>query len=160
MVTPDQKEQILSALEKIISSSAERATIPHEAMQLIARYLPHYNWVGIYILDGGILVLGPYIGAATEHTTIPIGRGVCGTAVATGENQVVTDVRTLDNYLSCSVETRSEIVVLIRDPQSGAILGQIDADGHTVGAFDQSDEELLEIIAHRLAPYLLSETTR
>jgi len=101
-------------------------------------------------------VLGPYVGAATEHTVIPVGQGVCGTAVATDTNQVVIDVRLRDNYLACSLETRSEIVVLIRDPQNGQILGQIDADGHAVGAFDASDEALLEAIAERLAPRLLN----
>jgi GAF domain-containing protein len=68
---------------------------------------------------------------------------------------VVDDVRTLDNYLACSLETRSEIVVLIRDLNTGQILGQIDADSHTVGAFDTSDEQLLEQIATRLSYRLL-----
>ncbi|MBC8100969.1 MAG: GAF domain-containing protein, partial [Cytophagales bacterium] len=113
--------------------------------------------VGVYLLDGGVLNLGPYVGAATEHTLIPVGRGVCGTAVAEGRNLVVDDVRTLNNYLSCSLDTRSEIVVLIRDPETSQILGQIDADGHAVGAFDESDERLLKQIAARLAPLLTSE---
>ena len=80
---------------------------------------------------------------------IPVGRGVCGTAVAEDANQVVTDVRQLDNYLACSVSTRSEIVVLIRDENE--ILGQIDIDGHQVGQFDQTDEAMLERVAAILA---------
>lgn len=124
-------------------------------MRLIHERLPHYNWVGVYLLDVGMLNLGPYVGAETEHTLIPVGRGVCGTAVAQNRNMVVEDVRALDNYLACSLETRSEIVVLIRDPETGQILGQIDADGHQVGAFDASDEAFLEQVAARLAPVLL-----
>jgi len=107
--------------------------------------LPSYNWSGIYRLEGDTLILDEYVGAATDHTHIPVGRGVCGTAVSEDRNQVIADVRDLDNYLACSLQTRSEIVVLIK--KEGQILGQIDIDGHTVGSFDQSDERMLEQIA-------------
>ena len=111
--------------------------------------LETYNWSGIYRLEGDTLVLDAYVGAETDHTHIPVGRGVCGTAVAEDSNQVIEDVRELTNYLACSTQTRSEIVVLIR--RGSEILGQIDIDGHTVGAFDASDEAMLESIAAILA---------
>lgn len=111
--------------------------------------LPGYNWSGVYRLVGETLVLDAYVGAATDHTEIPVGRGVCGTAVAENRNQVIEDVRELTNYLACSTQTRSEIVVLIRDEDR--VLGQIDIDGHTVGQFDETDEALLERIAQILA---------
>jgi GAF domain-containing protein len=111
--------------------------------------LQDYNWSRIYRLEGETLVLDAYVGAATDHTHIPVGRGVCGTAVAEDKNQVITDVRELTNYLACSTQTRSEIVVLIR--KGDTILGQIDIDGHRVGAFDSSDEQLLEDMAAILA---------
>ncbi len=111
--------------------------------------LPTYNWSGIYRLEGDTLVLDAYVGAATDHTEIPVGRGVCGTAVAENENQVIEDVRELDNYLACSLETRSEIVVLIR--KGDEILGQIDIDGHEVNAFGIEDEKFLTSIAGVLA---------
>ncbi len=111
---------------------------------------PNYNWSGMYRLEGDTLVLDAYVGAETDHTHIPVGRGVCGTAVAENANQVIEDVRELSNYLSCSVQTRSEIVVLIH-AEDGTILGQIDIDGHTVGAFDQSDEAFLSAIGELLA---------
>lgn len=111
--------------------------------------LPTYDWSGIYRLEGDTLVLDAYVGAATDHTHIPVGRGVCGTAVAENANQVIEDVRELSNYLACSLQTRSEIVVLIR--REDVILGQIDIDGHTVGAFDATDEKMLEEIAEILA---------
>lgn len=121
------------------------------AMQLLSD-LPGYDWCGIYVLEGENLILDEYVGAPTDHTMIPIGVGVCGTAVAEDRNQVIEDVRTLSNYLSCSVSTRSEIVVLIRD-SSGRALGQIDIDSHMVGTFGQEDElmlqELGEVIAER-----------
>lgn len=112
--------------------------------------LEAYNWSGIYRLEGETLILDEYVGAATDHTRIAVGVGVCGTAVAEGKNQVIDDVRELSNYLACSLETRSELVVLIWDSKH-EILGQIDIDGHTVGAFDASDEEMLEAIAKILA---------
>lgn len=111
--------------------------------------LPTYDWSGIYRLEGDTLVLDAYVGAATDHTHIPVGRGVCGTAVAENANQVIEDVRELSNYLACSLQTRSEIVVLIRREEE--ILGQIDIDGHTVGAFDATDEKMLAEIAEILA---------
>lgn len=111
---------------------------------------PGWDWVGVYLLAGGELVLGPYVGAPTDHTRIPVGRGVCGTAVATGANQMVADVTRLDNYLACSTATRSEIVVLIR--HRGGIVGQFDVDSDTPDAFGPADEALLEAVAEFAAP--------
>lgn len=111
--------------------------------------LPMYDWSGIYRLEGNTLLLDAYVGAATDHTSIPVGRGVCGTAVAEDAHQLVEDVRNLDNYLSCSVSTRSEVVVLVR--RQGETVAQIDIDSHTVSAFDGSDVAFLESVAERLA---------
>ncbi|MBV6458105.1 MAG: Free methionine-R-sulfoxide reductase [Fimbriimonadaceae bacterium] len=111
--------------------------------------LPDYDWSGIYRLEGNDLLLDAFVGADTDHVRIPVGVGVCGTAVAQDANQLIEDVRELANYLACSVSTRSEIVVLIR--KNGEILGQIDIDSHRVGAFDDSDESLLEQLAELLA---------
>ena len=155
MIAPEQAEALLAEVDAALAGLAGRDAAVQGAMRLIAKRLPHYNWVGVYLLDSGVLNLGPYVGAATEHTLIPVGRGVCGTAVAEDRNILVEDVRAVDNYLACSVETRSEIVVLIRDPESGQILGQIDADSHQAGAFDITDERLLVQVAERLSPRLL-----
>ncbi|MBC8102931.1 MAG: GAF domain-containing protein, partial [Cytophagales bacterium] len=127
MVTEQQAASLIAEINTAFDSLDNPEAAILAGMRLIAKHLPHYHWVGVYLLDGGVLNLGPYVGAATEHTLIPVGRGVCGTAVAEGRNLVVDDVRTLDNYLSCSLDTRSEIVVLIRDPETSQILGQIDA---------------------------------
>ncbi len=109
-----------------------------------------YDWCGVYRLEGEDLALDAFVGEPTEHTRIPVGIGVCGTAVAKDSNQVVRDVRELENYLSCSVQTRSEIVVLIKDSE-GRTLGQIDIDGHRVGSFDSSDEAFLAELGRLLA---------
>lgn len=137
-----------SILPKLRDSSAQGADLRREAMERLSE-LPNYNWCGVYRLEGDELVLDEYVGEPTEHTRIPVGRGVCGTAVAEKTNQLVKDVRELDNYLSCSINTRSEIVVLIRRGEE--VLGQIDIDGHTVGAFGPNDEALLDDIAQLLA---------
>src|SRR5262249_21238490 len=111
VIASTQAHTFLAELDRIMDHAENPAAI---AMRLLAESLPHYRWVGVYWLDGDSLILGPYVGAPTEHSRIPVGRGVCGTAVAEGKNQIVADVRVLSNYLACSLETRSEIVVLIR----------------------------------------------
>jgi GAF domain-containing protein len=108
-----------------------------------------FDWCGVYRLEEGGLVLDAYVGEPTDHDRIAVGVGVCGTAVAEGRNQVVPDVRDLDNYLACSLETRSEIVVLIKS--GGRILGQIDIDGHQVGRFGPEEERFLDSLASILA---------
>ena len=138
----------LAILDRIRSSNRTGFDLRLEAMQALDE-IETYNWSGIYRLEGNTLVLDAYVGAETDHTHIPVGRGVCGTAVAENANQVIADVRELTNYLACSTQTRSEIVVLIK--RDDTILGQIDIDGHVVGAFDGSDECLLESIADCLA---------
>ncbi len=143
-------ELILKA-EALLEGEAPLPERLQQLMQLLKDHQPHYHWVGIYWLKGNELILGPYVGPPTEHVCIPVGRGVCGTAVAENVNQIVYDVRERSNYLACNLETRSEIVVLIREPNTGKILGQIDVDGTEVGAFDESDEAFLEVIADRIA---------
>ncbi len=156
MVNLQQTADVLAEIDDALPHLTGRDAAIHAAMATIARRLPHYDWVGVYILYEGVLNLGPYVGAHTDHTLIPVGKGVCGTAVAENRDIVVNDVRMLDNYLACSVNVRSEVVALIRAPETGQILGQIDADGHEVGAFDDSDAALLHAIGERLAPRLWS----
>ncbi|MGH7545435.1 MAG: GAF domain-containing protein [Gemmatimonadota bacterium] len=122
------------------------------AVQALKDAQPKYDWVGIYLLEGEELILHEYIGAPTEHTRIPVGVGVCGTAVARGEDLNVPDVTALDNYLACSVGTQSEIVVLI--VRGDRILGQIDIDSDAKGAFGDEDLRELRAVADALADAL------
>jgi GAF domain-containing protein len=123
------------------------------AVRYVAGLSPKFNWVGIYVLKGtkgkAMLELGPYIGAATQHTRIPVGKGICGTAVSQNADQNVPDVEGHANYLACSIETKSELVVLIRD-KKGAILGQIDIDSHTRSAFGPEEERAVKQVADEL----------
>src|SRR3989442_6292356 len=117
-------DEIASLVEGVTNSDASRDEVLQYAVRILKQERAHYNWVGIYLVEGDMIVLHNYLGKPTEHTRIPVGKGVCGVAVAEGANQIIGDVTRLDNYLACSVETRSEIVVLIR--RGSNILGQID----------------------------------
>jgi GAF domain-containing protein len=119
------------------------------AVRYVASLSPRFNWVGIYVLKGKFLELGPFIGAETDHSRIPVGRGVCGTAVAENRDQNIPDVSAATNYLACSIATKSELVVLIRDA-AGKILGQIDIDSHVPNAFGPDQESAVRRVADEL----------
>jgi len=113
----------------------------------------HYNWVGIYFVEGKDLVLGPWKGPhATEHTRIPIGKGICGSAAANGKTEVINNVSSDDRYLACFVTTKSEIVVPIK--KNDKILGEIDIDSDKREAFTKKDEIFLEKIADMLVKHI------
>jgi len=140
---------VVRHLEALEVSGLAGRSLRRRALELLAEE-DGYDWVGVYALHDHELLLDEFVGEPTAHTRIPVGRGVCGTAVAENRNIVVEDVRELENYIACSLDVRSEIVVLIRN-QEGRVLGQIDADGHRVGAFDETDEDALAQIADFLA---------
>ena len=118
------------------------------AVGILAREVPTYNWVGIYLLVGNELVLGPFVGAPSPHTRIPIGRGICGAAATEAMTIIVDDVNSDLRYLECSLETQSEIVVPII--HGGMVLGEIDIDSHERAAFGPTDRDLLEQVASQL----------
>lgn len=146
--------EIAAALEEARAAGAGAADLLAEAVRRIEAASPRFDWVGVYLLEGGTLVLGPYVGAATDHVRIPVGRGVCGTAVAENRDINVPDVRELENYIACSVGTRSELVVLIREPETGRVLGQLDLDSDRVAAFTAEDEHELKLVADWLGRLL------
>jgi GAF domain-containing protein len=115
-----------------------------------------FDWVGVYLLgDSDELWLHNYIGEPTDHAKIPVGTGVCGRAVAERRNMNVPDVSKEENYLACSPETQSELVILIRAGED--IFGQIDIDSEQKGAFTEDDEIALIGIADKLAEQLAAE---
>jgi len=125
------------------------AAVLGSAVRYVASLSPKFNWVGIYVLRGSSLHLGPFIGTPSEHKVIRVGQGVCGTAVAENADQNVPDVRARDNYLACSLETRSELVILIRDLK-GKVIGQFDIDSHVINAFGPDDVVQVRKIAQEL----------
>jgi GAF domain-containing protein len=146
---------ILAWLEGAIVTTTPAPDLLQQISDTIHARLTEYNWVGFYMLDPAdpsMLVLGPFAGAATPHTRIPITEGICGAAVAQGETVVVDDVNSDPRYLSCSIETESEIVVPIR--VNGAIVGEIDIDSHTPAAFRSEDRAFVERCAALIGSYL------
>ncbi|HRP07049.1 MAG TPA: GAF domain-containing protein [Gemmatimonadales bacterium] len=111
-----------------------------------------YTSVYLYMLHGDELILEAWSGRDTEHTRIPVGKGVCGSAVATGEDQNVGDVRSRGNYIACNLFTRSELVVLIR--KQGEIIGQIDVDSDQVDPFTAAEVAAVRQVADLLGELL------
>lgn len=136
-------------IERQIHTATTRQRAMEAAVETLKARLPHYSWVGIYLLDDDELVLGPYLGKPSPHTRIPLNRGICGAAASEKQTIVVDDVNSDPRYLACSIETRSEIVVPILD--GDRVLGEIDIDSDKPAAFGQSDRELLEKVAASLA---------
>jgi GAF domain-containing protein len=122
-----------------------------KAVEVLEEGFDHYSWVGIYLVEGDDLVLGPWQGPApTEHTRIPVGQGVCGAAAASGITEIVDDVNADPRYLACFPSTRSEIVVPIA--LDGRVVGEIDIDSDRPAAFGDDDREFLERVAALIAP--------
>jgi GAF domain-containing protein len=151
MTVPDRAQTpALLQVDAIVSRLSGRQAL-QEVCRFLRRSFPHYPWVGVYRLQGTELVLDAWEGPqATEHTRIPVARGVCGQAVREDRTVIVDDVRSDPNYLACFLETRAEVVVPIR--HEGRVVGEIDIDGNTVRAFDASDRGFLEAVAARLGP--------
>jgi GAF domain-containing protein len=140
------------AIGSAIAAAPNAESAMKQAVALLKDGVADYTWVGIYLLDGNELVLGPYVGKPSPHTRIPLGRGICGAAAAEKATIVVDDVNADSRYLACSVETKSEIVVPIM--QGTEVLGEIDIDSDRPSAFGPKDRELLEPIAALLAERL------
>ena len=136
---------MVSPIEAQVSAAALQA-----AMDALHRAFPRHSWTGIYLLRGDELVLGPSIGPPTEHVRIPRGRGLCGRAVREEKDLNVGDVASQPEYLACSSDVRSELIVLVRD--RGEIVGQIDIDSREPGRFPPEHEARVRAVADALGP--------
>jgi L-methionine (R)-S-oxide reductase len=143
------------ALKKIreILSKTDASDALQQVVDFLQTQFPHYNWVGIYLVQEDELVLGPWKGKkATEHTKIPIGKGICGSAAQNGKTEIVDDVSKDARYLSCFLSTRSEIVVPIK--RGTMVIGEIDIDGEVPAAFTSKDAVFLEKVADMLSKHI------
>ncbi len=122
--------------------------------KLLKQNIDYYNWVGFYFKNGEKkeLKLGPYAGEPTDHTIIPFGKGICGQVAVSNENMVVPDVASQDNYISCSISVKAEIVVPIFVNNQN--IGQIDIDSNTSDPFTEEDEHFLEYVCAEVAKQL------
>jgi L-methionine (R)-S-oxide reductase len=146
----------MAALTRITTETAVE-TDPQRILERVVAALkdmiPEYTWVGVYLLEGDALVLGPFLGKPSPHTRIPLGQGICGAAATEKATIIVDDVNADARYLACSIETKSEIVVPIMD--GDRVLGEIDIDSDRPAAFGPSDRDLLESVAALVAPRLV-----
>ena len=156
----DQMANLIVAQLLFLESELEKGkNLRGEAIQKLAvtvldKEIPYYNWTGFYWMNDAKnqLELGAYIGEATDHTSIPYGRGICGQVAVSGKTFEVPDVHAQDNYLACSLATKSEIVVPVYADEK--LVGQIDIDSHQLDPFTAKDHELLEWVAEFVADRL------
>ena len=118
---------------------------------LLEQNIDYYTWVGFYFANHQTqtLHLGPYVGAPTDHTVIPFGKGICGQVAVSNQNFVVPDVAAQDNYIACSFTVKSEIVVPLF--VNGKNIGQIDIDSNVLDPFTAADERFLEFVNQEVA---------
>jgi GAF domain-containing protein len=153
--TTESLTAILDSIRQSASTSSTLNSLQEEVVRTISQGLPYYDWVGFYMLDPndpGTLVLGPFVGEPTPHVRIPVHQGICGAAVAARSTIVIDDVNADPRYLSCSIKTRSEVVVpiFVRDK----VVGELDIDSHTPAAFTNADREFLEEAARIVGTYI------
>ena len=146
----DLKSKVSELIEKSCTTEDTLLYI----CELLKSNVPHYDWVGFYFRNGQKkeLILGPYAGTPTEHTTIPFGKGICGQVAVNNQNFVVPDVQAQDNYIACCITVKSEIVIPIF--VNGENIGQIDIDSKTLNPFTKADEVFLEFICTKVASML------
>lgn len=145
------KKRLSSILESPKHNTEEKL---EKVCHLLDQEISYFNWTGFYFKNGDKdeLILGPYVGAPTDHTIIPYGKGICGQVAVSNETFVVPDVNEESNYLSCSIDTKAEIVVPIF--KDGKNIGQIDIDSHTIDPFTAEDRELLEWLCNEVSKIL------
>ena len=139
--------EVLKQLDTLEHSAVDSNELMRGIVRILQSRMLKYNWVGFYLLEASrdslpILVLGPFEGAMTPHTRIPLNQGICGAAASTGKTVVVDDVSKDPRYLACSLETKSEIVVPVF--ANSKVVGELDIDSHFPAAFGPDDRDLVE----------------
>src|SRR4051812_30803597 len=142
-------DRVIAALRGVFAREEGREGLLRTAAEKVRAAGPPYTSVYLYMLHGRELVLEAFAGRETEHTRIPVGVGVCGTAVARRQDQNGPDVQAAENYLACNSWTRAELVVLIR--RGDSILGQIDVDSDVPDPFTPEEEAAVKQVADALA---------
>lgn len=142
---------LIDSVEALLEKHLSRDEVLLGISQLLEEKIEHYHWVGFYIVDGSgdNLILGPYVGAPTDHVKIAFGSGICGQVAVSETSRIIQDVSLEDNYLSCSIDVNSEVVFPIM--KDGKFVAELDIDSHAKSPFTDKDTELLEAICQKLA---------
>jgi GAF domain-containing protein len=152
-------DEVRQEAARLFSAARSAGQLMKDIALLLHREMPKYNWAGFYLLERGAnpptLVLGPYQGATTPHTRIPLDQGICGAAASSGKTVVVADVKSDARYLACSIETKSEIVAPVF--AHGQVAGELDIDSHFAAAFGDEDRALVEYCAQLVGKRLENE---
>jgi GAF domain-containing protein len=146
---------LIRKIRDVLKSNVNKDEKLKTVCKLLKDNISYYNWVGFYIVDsrrGNELVLGPFEGEPTEHTRIPFGRGICGQAAELKKMFLVQDVLKETNYLSCSTNVKSEIVIPIF--KIGEVVGELDIDSHSLSPFSKEDETFLKKISEMTSEIL------
>ena len=143
-------KEIFNEIDEIIKAELAVESKLQAIADLLQQKISYYDWVGFYFADADnkVLNLGPYAGLTTEHTQIAYGKGICGQVDMSNETFLVSDVNAQDNYISCNINVKSEIVVPIFVNNKN--IGQIDIDSNTLDAFTTEDRLFLEDIAKKV----------
>ena len=147
-----QYDTLAKQLDALLTGEKDRIANLSNASALLNQFLSNINWVGFYIMQDGELVLGPFQGLPA-CVRIPIGRGVCGTAVAQKETLLIEDVHAFSGHIACDAATQSEIVIpLILNDQ---VIGVLDIDSPIKNRFTQEDKIGLEQFVHTLLAHII-----
>ena len=158
MSSESRVEEVKVEIAALVSRSKSAHELMSQMVKLLHDRMLKFNWVGFYMLEDGAssrpptLVLGPFEGAMTPHTRIPLNQGICGAAASTGKTVIVDDVSKDSRYLACSLETKSEIVAPIF--VGGKVRGELDIDSHFLAAFGREERELVEHCARLVSQFL------
>ena len=142
---------LLSAVEAVTDGEPDAIANMANVAALIWQFLPDLNWAGFYRMVEGQLVLGPFQGKPA-CIRIPLGKGVCGTAAATGETQLVEDVHAFPGHIACDAASASEIVVPVT--VDGRVVAVLDLDSPAPARFDIADQNGLEMLMERIGTRL------
>lgn len=146
---------LVAQAEALIADEPDMIANMANLSALLFNEMPDLNWSGFYILRQDELVLGPFQGKPA-CVRIPVGKGVCGTAVATGEIQLVKDVHEFPGHIACDAASNSEIVLPVR--HLGKIIAVLDIDSPLLARFDLTDQhgltELVAVFERRLSQTL------
>ena len=148
-------ESVKREIDEIAKTSKTTMELMDRVTKKLNERMLKYNWVGFYMIaldDPNTLVLGPFVGAMTPHTRIPMNQGICGAAASSGTTVVVDDVSKDPRYLACSLETKSEIVAPIF--VKGKVVGELDIDSHFLAAFHNEDRALVEYCAQSVGKFM------
>ncbi|WKW47007.1 GAF domain-containing protein [Myroides sp. JBRI-B21084] len=146
-----QKELLKNNLTNLLKQHKSVDERLQDICNFLQTEIPYFDWVGFYFANNSTktLHLGPFAGLPTDHTVIPFGKGICGQVAVSNETFLVDDVKAQNNYISCNMHVKSEIVVPIIT--NGINIGQIDIDSNTLNAFSEADKELLEWLTNQIS---------